>query len=177
MNNDLRFPNASKWKYVDDTTVAEFVKKGNCSTIQSDAVIVQDWTHENKLQLNTEKCKEMIIDFKKQKHSFDPITVEGKELDVVNHAKILGVTISNTLLWNDHINNVIRKSNKRLYFIVLLKCARVPIEDIIMFYCTCIRPVLEYCAPVFHHSLSSYQSDDLERVKKRVLSILSPVQS
>ncbi len=47
------------------------LQKGNCSTIQSDAVLVQNWSHEKKLRLNTEKCKEMIIDFKKQKHSCD----------------------------------------------------------------------------------------------------------
>lgn len=109
----------------------------------SDAVSMQDWSHKNKLQLNADKCKVMIIDFKKQKHSFDPITVEGKELEVVSNVKILGVR------WNDHISDVIRKSSKRLYFIVLLKRARVPIEDIITLYCICIRPVIEYCAPAF----------------------------
>ena len=144
MINDLKFATANKWKYVYDTSIAETVQKGNsCSTIQSDAELVLDWSHEIKLQLNTEKCKEMIIDFKKQKHSFDRISVEGKALDIVSHAKILGMTVSNNLLWNDHIIEVIRKSNKRLYFIVLLKRARVPVEDIILFYCTCIRPILE----------------------------------
>lgn len=39
------------------------------------------------------------------------------------------------------------KENKRLYFIILLKRANVPARDI-NFYCTCIRPVLEYCASV-----------------------------
>ena len=166
MINDLKFATANKWKYVDDTSIAETVQKGNCSTIQSNAELVQNCrSRENKLQFNTDKCKEMIIDFKKQKHSFDRISVEGKALDIVSHAKILGMTVSNNLLWNDHINEVIRKSNKRLYFIVLLKRARVPVEDIIMFYCTCIRHILEYCAPVFHHSLSKYLNDDLDRVQ------------
>ncbi len=119
----------------------------------------------------------MIIDFKKQKHSFDRISVEGKALDIVSHAKILGTTVSNKFLWNDRINEVIRKSNKRLYFIVILKRVRVPVEDIILFYCTCIRLILEYCAPVFHHSPSKYLNDDLERVQERVLSILSPGNS
>ena len=106
----------------------------------------------------------MVIDFKKEKNSFDPIVIEGKELDIVNHAKILGVTVSNNLLWNNHINDVIRKANKRLYFIVLLKRARLPAEDIIRFYCTCIRPVLEYCAPVFHHSLSRITCDKTHKL-------------
>ena len=129
MINDFKFATANKWKYVDDTSIAQTVQKGNCSTIQSDAELVLDWSHEIKLQLNIEKCKEMIIDFKKQKHSFDRISVEGKALDIVSHVKILGMTASNNLLWNDHINEVIRKYNKRLYFIVSRKRARVHALD------------------------------------------------
>ena len=106
-------------------------------------------------------------------HSFDP-SLDRKKLDTVNNVKILGLTISNNLLWNDHINNIVKKTKKRLYFIVLLKRAQVPLKDIIMFYCTCIRPVLEYCTPVFNHALPKYLSEDLERVQKRVLSIVSP---
>ena len=33
-------------------------------------------------------------------------------------------------------------------------------------------PVLEYCAPVFHHALPAYLCDELERVQKRALSII-----
>ena len=61
-----------------------------------------------------------------------------------------------------------------MYFLILLKRARVPINDIVNFYSTCIRPVLEYCAPVFHHALPTYLSDELERVQKGALSIISP---
>ena len=65
----------------------------------------------------------------------------------------------------------------RLYFIVLLKRANVPPNDIVTFYCTAIRPVLEYCAQVDHHALPQYLSDDVERVQKRVLSIISSSES
>ena len=89
-----------------------------------------------------------------------------------SNVKILGVTISSNLKWNDHITECIKKANKRLYFIVLLKRANVPAYDIVTFYCTAIRPVLEYCAQVYHHALPHYLSDDVERVQKRVLSII-----
>ena len=152
------------------TALAEVVENGNHSIIQSAAVTALDWSCKNKLQLNADKCKDMVIDFKKQKRSFDPISLDRKELDTVNNVKILGLTISNNLPWNDHINNTVKKTNKRLYFIILLNRAQVPLKDIIMFYCTCIRPVLEYCTPVFNHALPKYLSEDLERVQKRVLS-------
>ena len=53
----------------------------------------------------------------------------------------------------------------------------IPLSDIVNFYCTVIRPVLEYCAPVFHHALPQYLSDDIERVQKRALSIICPYAS
>ena len=61
-----------------------------------------------------------------------------------------------------------------IYFIVLLKCANVPCSDIINFHCTTIRPVLEYCVPVFHYAFPQYLSEDIERVQKRILCIICP---
>ena len=119
----------------------------------------------------------MIIDFKKNKHAFSPAVVNGKELAVVSSAKILGITLSNDLKWNIHVNETIKKANRRLYFLVLLKRSGVSCKDIVNFYCTVIRPVLEYCSPIFHHSLPDYLSDDLERVQKRALSIIAPDKS
>ena len=63
----------------------------------------------------------MRIDFKRNTHNFPPIVITGKELSVSNSVKILGVTISSDLKWNDHISERIKKANKRLYFIILQK--------------------------------------------------------
>ena len=62
---------------------------------------------------------------------------------------------------NCNFHKFIRKANKRMYFLILLKRAWVPINDIVSFYSTCIRSVLEYCAHVFHHALPAYLSEEL----------------
>ena len=82
-----------------------------------------------------------------------------------------------TVVRNVHIGEIIRKANKRMYFLILLKRSGVPTADIRNFFCTCIRPLLEYCSQVFHHSLPKYLCDDLENVQKRALAIISPNQS
>ena len=125
------------------------------------------------------KYKELVIDFKKFKHHFEStiLVVSDKNLTVVHNAKILGLTISNNLTWNTHIGEIITKANKRMYFLVLLRNAGVPSSDIVNFYCTCVRPLLEYCAPVFHHAIPSYLSEDLERIQKRALNGISPGHS
>ena len=55
--------------------------------------------------------------------------------------------ILSTLQWNCHISDVIKKANKRMFFPVLLKRAKVPPLDIISFDHTCIRPVLVAAHP------------------------------
>ena len=90
--------------------------------------------------------------------------VNNQKVEVAKHAKLLGVTISSSLKWNMHIS--------WLYCLVHLKREKVPKKEIVQFYCTCIRPVLEYAAPVFHHSLPQYLVDELERVQQRSLEII-----
>ena len=65
--------------------------------------------------------------------------VGRKELEVVDSVKLLGVTISSSLSWNAHIDEVIKKANKRLYFLAQPKRARVPPNDQVLFYTACIR--------------------------------------
>ena len=174
MINDLSIPNVLTWKYVDDTTFEEIVPRGASSEIQKAADKVVDWSKDQRMHLNEDKCKEIRIGFKKNKHFFDPVLINGKDLSVDENAKILGVTISNDLKWNSHVEQAIKKANKRLYFLVQLRRAGVGAESLIKFYCTVIRPVLEYGAQVFNHKLQDYLCEDLERVQKRALSIIAP---
>ena len=37
-----------------------------------------------------------------------------------------------------------------------------------------MRPVLEYCAPLYHHALPEYLSKNIECIQKRALSIILP---
>ncbi len=116
------------------------------------------------ITLNDEKCKEIRIDFKRTKSEFSPVLVNDKPLEVVRKAKLLGLTIQSDLKWNTHIDNIISKCSKRLYLLVQLKRANVPARDIIQFYTTCVRLVLEYALNVFNYYLQTYLNDDIERI-------------
>ena len=45
----------------------------------------------------------------------NPVVINDKQIDVVSHAKILGVNISSDLKWNYHISEVVKKARKRLF--------------------------------------------------------------
>ena len=161
------------WKYVDDTTTSEVVAKGSDSNAQQIVDRVSQWSSDNRMKLNGDKCKELRVSFAGTQAEFSPVIINGKELEVVQHTKLLGVTISSDLLWNQHISNVVKKASKRLYFLVQLKRARVSSKDLVLFYMTCIRYILIYAAPVFYFAIPIYLQRELERVQKRALSIIS----
>ena len=113
MINDLRPSNAKSWKFVNDTT---FVKREGHSRFQYAVEEVEKWSRENKLVLNGDKCKEMVIEFSKSKQPFDSIGLGSLELERVGFAKVLGLTLSVNLTWNCHVEMIITKGNKRVFF-------------------------------------------------------------
>ena len=103
--------------------------------------------------------------FAKEESHFAPIVINNEELGLVNSAKLLGVTISNNLTWNEHINEIIKKASKRLYFISQLRRARVAKQDLVLFYTSCIRSILTYASPVFFYVLPEYLKNEIERIQ------------
>ena len=174
--NDLVIDNgiAHIWKYVDDTNVSEVVIKGRASNAQQIADNVAKWSSDNRVKLNSDKCKELRISFAKKESHFAPIVINNEELGLVNSAKLLGVTISNNLTWNEHINEIIKKVSKRLYFLSQLKRSRVAKQDLVLFYTSCIRSILTYASPVFFYALPEYLKIELEHIQKRALRISCP---
>ncbi len=77
--NDLNLcdiENADMWKYVDDTTTSEVIRKGEKSNAQSMADRVIHWPTANRVKLNSDKCKELRISFAKDLPDFHPIVID-----------------------------------------------------------------------------------------------------
>ena len=73
-----------------------------------------------------------------------------------------------------HIDQIIKKASKRMYFLIQLKRANVARHELILFYTSCIRSVMTYASPAFFYALPLYLKKDLENVEKRALSIICP---
>ena len=165
---------SSMWKFADDTTISNVFSNPDACSLQECVQHVAEWSKTNLFQLNPTKCKEMVICFKKHFPALDPVEVNGQSLERVSTAKILGVTFRNDLKWNDHVDLITSKAAKRLYLLRQLKRADVNAKDLIGFYCSCIRSVLEYACQVFHCSLTKYLCDEIERIQKRAMHIIYP---
>lgn len=66
------------------------------------------------------------------------------------------------------------KAPRRLYLLSQLKRAGRSPDDLLAFYYSVIRSVLEFTCQLFHRSLPKYLSDDIERSQGRAMRIISP---
>ena len=131
--------------------------------------MVDIWTNQNDMRLNSEKCKEMIIDFSRNyslTSGIQSVTIGEQLLERVAHAKMLGVTISNNLTWSKHVDNIVSKAGKRVYMLYQLKRAKSQ-NDLVKIYVSIIQPVLEYACPVWSTRLPKYLSDAIEMILLR----------
>ena len=108
MINDINVNGVNLWRYVDDTSMAETVHKGQPIGIQVSVDELVRKAETDKFQLNETKCKELQIGFSRSADSFETVTINSKAIEVATNVKLLGLTISNNLKWNDHIENVIK---------------------------------------------------------------------
>ena len=91
--------------------------------------------------------------------------IHGKELNITSKGKYLGITISQNLSWNNHIDNVCRKANNTTAFL-RRNLSSCPANIRTKCYTTFIRPQLEYASSVWApHTQSNINK--LESVQRR----------
>ena len=127
------------------------------------------------IRLNPKKCKEMEINFlKHQCVNLQPLVVGDTVAKQVDNYKLLGVYISSDLSWNVHVDFIVKKATKRLYSLRVRRKADVQQADLVLIYCSLIRSVLEYGAPVWS-ALPGYLSNVIESVQRGALRIICPL--
>ena len=109
--NDLE-THVPLFTYVDESMLFEICNTNEISEIQESIDKAADWTSMNCMKINSKKSKEMIISFTHDvnfKKSVPNIIIEGIPVEVVKHAKLLGVILSDDLTWNVHVDSIVKK--------------------------------------------------------------------
>ena len=177
MVNSVALQHGDRWKYVDDITVGAYGKPTETTNpVLQDTMLAINADAIRDMSINAAKCSTMRI-AASNRPGFKPLLLKGGEIPHTNTMKLLGIIIQHSLKWDSHVEAVVMKANNRRYFITVLKRAGVKLEDLTRCYCTFIRPVLEYAAPVWHGGLTGQQSDLLEQVQRQCLRTLPPYAS
>ena len=147
-----------------------YLPPDSCDT-QSNLNQISAWTDANLMKINEEKTNYMM--FTRAKADFGTrLNINQVKLDNVQEAKIVGVWLQTDLKWGKNTKELVVKAYSRLGMITKLKYVGVTTEDLIDIYMLYIRSVLEYCAVVWHSSLTMDQINSLEMVQKTCLKVI-----
>ena len=103
--------------YADDTVI--YCYNSNLQDLEKelneDLLIIAKWLNDNKLTINLEKTKCMLIGSNRKLGNTKTllVSISNYEISNVNCFKYLGVILSNDLTWSDHIDYLTAKINQR----------------------------------------------------------------
>lgn len=160
-------------KFADDCKITRKVNNNEeANEVQMDLNTLEQWAEKWQMAFHPDKCKVMHIGHKNNKHKY---YINGKEIQVVNEEKDLGVVISEDLKPKKHIAKIVKKANRLLGMIRrTITCKNIP--NIMNLYKTLVRPILDYGAAVW----SPHQKGDivkLEKVQRRATKMISEIRN
>ena len=134
--------------FADDTMIYLTVKNDeDAKLLQRDLDLLEHWETTWMMEFHPAKCEIITITRKRSPLEY-PYTLHNLQLKHAKIIKYLGVSISNDLRWNQHIDNITAKANRTLGFLRRnLNVGNTKIKR--QAYTSLVRPVLEYSSTVW----------------------------
>ena len=125
------------------------------SILKLDISTLSTWIKNNSLSLQPVKCCAMLISRKWSCFPAPPtLFVEGVQLPYVTSVKYLGISITSSLSWSQHISNVHSKARKLIGILFRKFYKNAQSSTLLQLYKSFIRPHMEYCSPVWDPHLT-----------------------
>ena len=165
--------------YGDDTSLC--LKSRDISqlneAINNDLQRLDSWLKGNKLSQNVAKAQSMLIATKPKQRALNSaaeklqLKIRGRDLDVVNKTKYMGVHVDNSLDLKEHIKAVSIKVSRAIGF---LKHAKniLPITSLKTLYSSILEPHFRYCCSVWGFC-GTTDIDQLQKLQNRAARIVT----
>lgn len=93
---------SSIFTFADDTTIPGLIKGNNESHQRQLVDETLAYEGGNSLVLNTDKTKELILDFRKKAPPPQPLWIKGAVVERVDSFSFLGLHVTNNLSWSEN---------------------------------------------------------------------------
>ena len=100
--------------------------------------------------LNENKTKTMIFNYTDNHKFTTRLSVNGKNIQVVENTKLLGTVISDDLKWDLNTDPLIKKANARMQLFHEMSNFGTPLSDMKDIYVLFIRSSLEQSSSFWH---------------------------
>ena len=155
-------------KFADDTKICHRAKtEADQDVIQEDIDKLLEWSRKSQMEFHEDKCTLLHVGIRNSKFNY---TIGEQQLTTVQEQRDLGVTVTENLKWNKHIDKSVKKANAVAGLIA--RNFQSKSEDIILtLHKSLVRPLLEYAGPV-HSPHAIMHKNKIERVQKRMTKMI-----
>lgn len=154
--------------YICGTDLNELIKNVN-----SDLVNLFDYLCLNKLKLNMEKTKTMIIGKKICGEISEKIVIDNVIVDSVSSYKYLGITVDSKLNFKEHVDNLCKKVAKKVG--VLARTRRnLNYLSSVNIYKTIIAPHFDYCSSILF-MCGKEEFSRMQKLQNRAMRVILKV--
>ncbi len=134
------------------------------------------WCSHNNLELNTQNSGD-DRDFRRKPSALPPLTILNSTVTAVESFRFLGSTISQDLKWDNHIDSIVKKAQKRLYFLRQLRKFNLPQELLKKLYSAITESVLCTSITIWFSSATKSDPRRLRRVVRTAERIIGTTLS
>ena len=120
--------------------------------LNMERVVVCEWFRNNKMILNPEKCKALVLSRKPNVKL--SLFAEGVALPLLDTVDLFGLTLDNSLNFGKHITKISKKVGKQLDVLCRLKNI-LSFRTKLCLYNSFIMSHFHYCSSIWHHCLKS----------------------
>lgn len=138
--------------------------------LQADLYRLEDYCRANKLDLNPSKCS-VITYTRKRAALVTTYILSGQTLPRCDTIRDLGVYQDSKLVFDTHIDIIIKKASKLLGFIMRLSKCFNNAKTLKILYCTFVRSQLEYASQIWNPRYHKY-IDRIENIQRRFIKYL-----
>lgn len=158
--------------YADDLKVYKTICDINdCTNFQSDLCRFQNYCKLNKLYLNIDKCHYITFSRLTINYLF-PYHINNTLLTKVKSVKDLGVMLDSKLVFDTHIENIIRKAYRNLGFIARNTKSFTKPASVVALYNSLVRSHLEFVSIVWNPNYVKY-IERIEKVQIKFINMLN----
>ena len=197
-NNSDCVPEEDRFKFVDDLSILEIINLLNVglsefdfeSQVPSDIPVnglyldaeklksqhylnkISEWSDRQQMIVSQKKTKAMIFNFTDNYQFGTRLKLKNENIECVEKMKLLGTWVNTSLTWDDNCSYLIKKVNGRMTLIRSLFSFGASKKEMVHFWVTFCRSVLEQSCVIWHNSLTHENSVDLERTQKTFAKLI-----
>ena len=160
--------------YFDDTVISySHINQHKINRVLNvNLKILAEWCEMNKLTINVDKTKSMYFGSKNNTKKLDydmNISLNGKDLQHVDHYKYLGVILDRNLNFRLHIESILKILKYKIYVLAKLR-PYLTVYASLSIYKTTILPYIDY-GDIFYHAANKNLLQKLQDRQEKALKI------